>query len=146
MLWLAGPSAPRAQPAADETALGQLVERWVAARNANDADAMRPMFDEQVDQVRLTTGEVIARDLDGLVKWFDAGFKGDGKGTTARVSSQRARVLSPDAGLVDYAFTLHRADQTPLLTVHATFVCIKRGAAWKVAAVRFASPALSAPK
>jgi len=138
LLWIA-PAIAVAQSPSDERALTQLVERWATARNANDAEAMRAIFDPQVDQVRATNGEVIASDQDGVVRWFDTGFKTDRKGSTARVGSMRVRVLSADAGLVDYVFTLQGADGKVTFNGHATFVCIKRGTDWKVIALRFAS-------
>lgn len=138
LLWMA-PAMAIAQSPGDERALAQLVERWAVARNANDAEAMRAIFDPQVDQVRATNGEVIASDQDGVVRWFDTGFKTDRKGSTARVGSTRVRVLSADAGLVDYVFTLQGADGKVTFNGHATFVCIKRGTDWKVIAIRFGS-------
>jgi uncharacterized protein (TIGR02246 family) len=138
-LVLLAPSVAGAQSPSDERALTQLVERWAIARNANDAEAMRPLFDAQVDQIRATDGNVMATDRDGVVRWFDAGFKTDGKGSTVRVGSTRVRVLTADAGLVDYAFTLQGADGTVTANGHATLVCLKRGADWKVIALRFAS-------
>jgi hypothetical protein len=138
-LLLLTPAITFAQSLGDERALAQLVERWATARNANDAEAMRPLFDARVDQIRATNGEVIATDQDGVVRWFDTGFKADRKGSSARVGSTRVRVLSADAGLVDYGFTLLGADGRATATGHATFVCLKRGTDWKVVALRFAS-------
>lgn len=130
-----------AQAPADEAALTQLVQHWVSARNAHDAEAMRAVFDRQVDQIRLTNGEVIATDQDGLVRWFDAGFKRDGNSSTARVDSTRVRVLSPGVGLVDFGFTLLGTGGQTLATGHTTFVCTKRDDGWRVTALRFASTA-----
>jgi uncharacterized protein (TIGR02246 family) len=144
LLWMA-PAIAVAQSPSDERALAQLVERWAIARNANDAEAMRTLFDAQVDQIRATDGHVIATDRDGVVRWFDAGFKTDGKGSTVRVGTPRVRVLTSDAGLVDYAFTLQGADGTVTANGHATFVCIKRDADWNVIALRFASARPATP-
>jgi uncharacterized protein (TIGR02246 family) len=138
-LLLLAPTISSGQSADDERALAQLVQRWAAARNANDADAMRPLFDQRVDQVRLNDGEVIASDQDGVVRWFDAGFKRERQALTAVVDSTRARLLSSDTGLVDYSFKLRGADGKATTNGHVTFVCVKRGADWKVIALRFAS-------
>ena len=100
---------------------------------------MRAIFDAKVDHIRVPAGEVTATDVDALVRWFDAGFTRDGKTTTARVGATRVRVLSADTGLVDFTFTLLGASERPVSDGHATFVCRKGTAGWKVAAVRFAS-------
>lgn len=127
------------QDAGAERALSGLVERWVSARNGHDAEAMRGIFHPNVDQIRLSNGELIATDQDALVRWFEAGFKGDGRNTRARVDSTRLRVLSPDTGLADFSFTLQGADGRPVATGHSTFVCARDDTGWKVVAVRFGS-------
>lgn len=138
---LCGAGAVAAQATGEEAALTRLIEQWAVARNAHDAEAMRSIFDLDVDQIRLSDGEVIATDQDGLVRWFEAGFKRDGKASTARVDSTRVRVLSPGVGLVDFGFTLLGTGGQTLATGHTTFVCSKRDDGWRVTALRFASTA-----
>jgi uncharacterized protein (TIGR02246 family) len=138
-LALATVVAPRAEEDADTRALAALVQSWAAARSANDIEAMRPLFAADVDHVRLSDGTVLATDQAGLLKWFDTSFRGDGKGTTARIESHRERLLSDAVGLADYTFTLHDTGGRATLRGHVTFVCQKQDGTWKVSAVRFAS-------
>lgn len=128
-----------AQDASTDPALARLVEQWASARNAHDAEAMRTIFDLHVDHINMSSGEVLATNQDGLVRWFDDGFKRDGRSTTARVGPTRVRVLSPDVGLVDFVFTLHGAGGQAVSTGHAAFVCTRGVSGWKVSALRFAS-------
>lgn len=138
-LALSATGASGGQDHPGEGALGALVQRWVTARNAHDAQAMRAIFDAKVDHIRVPAGEVIATDVDALVRWFDAGFARDGKTTTVRVGATRIRVLSADTGLVDFAFTLLGPGERRVSEGYATFVCRKGADGWKVAALRFAS-------
>ena len=133
-----GAAPAPAQTPQDEKQLGGLLDQWIAARNANDAAQMRSIFDEHMDQMRMPTGEVIASTADGTVQWFDDGFKRD-RGTTVRILKRNVRVLSPDAAVIDFTFTLHRADQSVAANTMVTFFCVRRPAGWKVGALRFAS-------
>src|SRR5688500_16958254 len=89
------------QSQSDEKHLAALFDQWVSARNANNLDQMRPLFEPQMDHVNMGTGEVIATDREGSVSWFDLGFRaqrtGSAQGSTFRVSKQKIRVLSPEA-------------------------------------------------
>ena len=61
---------------ADARALTSIVERWTEARNANDAEAMRPLFADTVDRVRLPLGTVESTTRDELITFFADGFRG----------------------------------------------------------------------
>ena len=128
-----------AEENADTRALAALVQDWAAARSANDVDKMRPLFAADVDHVRLSDGALMATDRSALLQWFDTAFRGDGKGSTARIESHRERLLSDSAGLADNTFTLHAPDGQMTMRGHVTFVCMKKGGVWTVSAVRFAS-------
>ena len=121
----------------DQDQLVQLVDRWAAARNANDPAAMKPLFDETMDHIRLSNGEVIARSAEGTLQWFAASFRGEGKGSTVTIHNRSARVVAADAAVVDFGFTiLNQTGKTS--DTNVTFFCVKRGGLWRVAALRHA--------
>lgn len=129
-----------AQPGAtrDQEQLLNLVDRWAAARNANDADAMKPLFAAGMDHIRLSNGEVIGRSAEGTIEWFARSFRGDGKGSTVTVHQRSARVLSADAAVVDFGFTILNQSGAAANDTNVTFFCIKSRGEWRVAALRHA--------
>ena len=148
VLWIT--SGVAGQSAQDEQQLGHLLDQWVAARNANNLEQMRAVFDSQMDHVNVGTGEVIATDADGSVNWFDRGFKGSRAGSTGnstfRVLNQKIRVLSPAAALIDFRYTLHAADGQQTTSGSVVYFCVKRGSEWKVGALRYASQPTASAK
>ncbi len=121
----------------DQVELRRLFEEWVAARNANDTARMRPLFDDQMDQVQLASG--VSHDREGMLRWFDEAFRGAGKGITVRVAKQNVRVLSADAGIIDTVVEFLPPNGGEVAgRSYITFVCTKRTGEWRVGAVRFA--------
>ncbi len=131
--------ARQAAATADERALTALVERWTAARSANDAEAMRPLFGEKVDRVNLPKGLVESTTREELISYFADGFKGSAKGTRAKTLKVRPVLLSADAGLIDHAYTMYSADGSEIGVGHTTFVALKDGGTWKIVALRYVS-------
>lgn len=131
--------ARHAPATADERALTALVERWTAARSANDAEAMRPLFAEKVDRVNMATGLVESTTRDELISYFAKGFIGSAKGTHAKTLKARPLLLSADAGLVDHTYTMYNADGSEVGVGHTTFVALRNGTSWQVVAVRYVS-------
>lgn len=131
--------ARQARSDAEERALSSIVERWTAARNANDAEAMRPLFAEAVDRVSLPDGMVQSTTRDELLKFFADGFKGSAKGTYAKTMKVRPILFSDATGIVDHTYTMYNPDGSEIGVGHSTFVALKVGAEWKVVAVRFVS-------
>ena len=131
--------ARQAPPTADERALTALVERWTAARSANDAEAMRPLFAEKVDRVNLPKGLLESTTRDELIAYFATGFKGSAKGTRAKTSNVRPVLLSANAGLVDHTYTMYNADGSEVGVGHTTYVALKDAGEWKVVALRYVS-------
>ena len=137
--------ARQAPPTSDERALTALAEDWTKARNANDAEAMRPLFAEKVDRVSLPRGLVESTTRDELIAFFANGFKGSAKGTHAKTMKVRPVILSPTAGLVDHTYTMYNPDGSAIGVGHSTFVALKDAGAWKVVAVRYVSAWPSGP-
>ena len=131
--------ARQAPPTPDERALTALVESWTNARSANDAEAMRPLFDEKVDRVNLPTGQVESTTREELIAYFAKGFSGSAKGTHAKSMKIRPVLLSATAGLVDHTYTMYNPDGSAIGVGHTTFVALKDAGAWKVVAVRYVS-------
>ena len=131
----------------DERALSALVDGWTAARGANDAEAMRPLFADKVDRVNLSRGVVESTTREELIAYFASGFKGAAKGTRAKSMKVRPVLLSPTAGLVDHTYTMYNADGSEVGVGHTTFVALKDAGTWKIVAVRYVSawPSANAP-
>lgn len=130
---------PSAQSATnDDAALLQLADRWAAARNANDVEQLRPLFDPAMDQVLLPEGDVVATDADGTLRWFGERFAREKGSVSVAIDWKRARVLPGGTGVLDYGFTA-RENGRAVFQTGVTFVCVKRGTEWRVVALRFAS-------
>lgn len=93
---------PSPQPAANEdAALLQLADRWAAARNANDIEQLRPLFDPAMDQVLLPEGDVVATDAEGTLRWFGERFAREKGSVSVVIDWKRARVLPGGTGILD---------------------------------------------
>ncbi len=125
--------------AADERALSALVERWTAARTANDAEAMRPLFADKVDRVALPGARVESTTREELLTYFAAGFKGTARGTRAKSVAIRPVVLSDSAGLVDHTYEMYGADGAKIGVGYTTFVALKEADTWRIVALRYIS-------
>ena len=138
-LSLAGAADARQPPTPDERALTSIAERWTKARNDNDAEAMRPLFAEKVDRVRLPQGLVDSTTRDELINFFAEGFKGSAKGTHAKTMNIRPVLVSDDTGLVDHTYTMYNPNGSEIGVGHSTFIALKNGGEWKVVALRYTS-------
>jgi uncharacterized protein (TIGR02246 family) len=131
--------AGQASAMSDERALIALVEAWTAARSANDAEAMRPLFTEKVDRVALPGARLESTTREELLTYFAEGFKGAAKGTRAKSSAIRPVLLSSDAGLVDHTYDMYGADGSKIGVGYTTFVVLRVGDTWRIAALRYIS-------
>jgi uncharacterized protein (TIGR02246 family) len=130
----AGQNKP-APPAADETAVRDVVKRYVDARERRDASAIRALFTEDADQ--LTSSGEWRRGREDVVKGTLASSAGNAGTRTITVDSVRF----PAAGvaLADGAYTIAGAGTTR--NMRTSFVMIRSGDGWRISAIRNMLPA-----
>jgi uncharacterized protein (TIGR02246 family) len=125
----------------DETAIRQVVQKYVDAREAQDPKAIEPLFTGDADQ--LVSDGMWRKGRDELVRgMLESSRKTGGKRS---ITVQSVRLLAPDVALVDGRYT-----QTGLAGGKDremwTTILLKRGPeGWQIAAIRNMLPAVPAP-
>ncbi|RAK57401.1 SgcJ/EcaC family oxidoreductase [Phenylobacterium deserti] len=133
LLLLAAPA--QAQTPADETAIRDLVGRYVQARDLKDPAAIGALFTPDADQ-HTTSGEW-RRGRDAIVPGALAS-SGREPGTR-RIAVETVRFLSPDIALADGPYTVTALDGA-VRRMWATLVVQRHSGAWRIAAIRNAAP------
>lgn len=137
LLILAG--APTlAQPPAgeDDTAVREVVRRYVEAREARDAEAVRALLTPDADQ--LVSDGTWRRGRDVLIRgMLESSRRNPGKRT---IEVESVRLLGPDVALADGRYTLAGAgpDARAMWT---TIILARADGGWKIAGIRNMLPA-----
>jgi uncharacterized protein (TIGR02246 family) len=121
-----------------ETAIRDLVQKYVDAREKIDPKSTAALFTDDADQL-VSSGEW-RRGRENVVKGAMASSKQNaGKRT---ITVENVRLLSPDVAIADGRYDLAGAEGTRRMW--ATLVC-KRGpdGVWRIAAIRNMLPAAS---
>jgi uncharacterized protein (TIGR02246 family) len=138
LLTLAAPVAAQA-PAADETAVRAVVDAYSAAREKGDAAALTALFTADADQL-VSSGEW-RKGREAVVKGSLASSQQtQGKRT---FTVETVRTIAADVALVDSRYDIAQADGTTR-RMWASWLLVKDGAAWKIAAIRNMLPAAPA--
>jgi uncharacterized protein (TIGR02246 family) len=121
--------------AADESAVRDLVARYMEAREKRDARALEALFTEDADQV--TTGGEWRRGRQNLVRGAQA--SSERNPGTRRIIVEAVRFVAPGVALADgrYEIDARRNWTTLLLT--------RSGDGWRIAAIRNMTPTTQAP-
>jgi len=124
--------APRshAQSATDQTAIRQLVTKYMAARNSADADATRSLFTPDADQL-VSSGEW-RRGIDALVAGAMASSKKEAGNSSITV--EHVRALGPDIAIVDGRYQTSSAGG--VRNMWTTLLAVRTPAGWRIAAIR----------
>jgi uncharacterized protein (TIGR02246 family) len=123
-----------AQPSKDDAALRGLVKTYLEARDRDDAQAVGALFTKDADQL-VSSGEW-RRGVDDLVKGTLASTRSGGKRT---LTVETIRYLTPDTAIADARYELAGAADTRRMW--STFVFVRTGAGWRIAAIRNMLPA-----
>lgn len=122
------PAAASAGPADDASAL---LDRWVAAFNANDAKAVTALYTD--DAILLgTSSPVISQGTEQIFNYFARLPK---SGDQVRISERHLLVLDDTAVLASgfYEYELVQGGRAVLAPARFTMVMVKRGDQWLIA-------------
>jgi len=144
LLFLLASGARAQAPTPDETAIRNLVQRYVDARNRADAAAVRELFTPDADQL-VSTGEW-RRGLDALLKGAMASSKKETGQSSVVLES--IRLLGSDAAIADGRYQTSAIGAGAPRKMWSTFILQRTGGGWRIAAIRNMLPAepASAPK
>ena len=122
---------------AGETAIRQLVQDYMSARNTNAASATRRLFTDDADQL-VSTGEW-RKGIDSLVRGAMASSQKEAGKSSITVES--IRFIQPDVAIVDGRYETYATGFTTPRRMWTTLVVERHGDAWKIAAIRNMLPA-----
>jgi uncharacterized protein (TIGR02246 family) len=128
-----------AQPGHDDEAIRALVKNYLAARDTGDPRAVNALFTADADQL-VSTGEW-RRGRDALVKGTIASTKAGGNRT---LTVESIRYIAADAAVADARYEL--AGSAGTRHMWSTFVLVRAGGGWQIAAIRNMLPAPPAPR
>ena len=140
LLLLAGAVSLHAQPgaplSADERAVRAVVDRYVDARERRDPAAIGALFTSDADQ--FTTGGEWRRGRDAVVT---GALASSGRtGGTRRITVRAVRFPAADVAVADGAYEIAGTRQGDDRRLWTTFVLLRQGGQWKIAAIRNAAP------
>ena len=129
-----------ATPKVDDTAVREVVRRYVEAREARDPKAVAALFTAEADQL-VSSGEWRQGREQVVTGSLASSAQSGGKRT---IDVERVRLVSNDVAIADgrYAIT---GGQGGDRRMWSTFVMVKEAAGWRIAAIRNMLPAPPAP-
>ena len=131
-----------AQKPADETAVRDLVARYVDAREHRDPKAIESLFTSDADQL-VSSGEW-RKGRDAVVRGTLASSQSTGGRRTITVET--VRFLSPDAAIADGRYDIVGVTGGQDRHMWASIICKRTPEGWKIAAIRNMLPAPPAAK
>lgn len=129
--------AQTADRAEDEAAIRAVVSSFIATREASDADSLRALLTEDVDQ-HVTSGDVRAgREavVQGSLQTTQA------TGGQRTISIEKIRFLTPDVAIADGPYDIVGRSDGPDRHYRTTMVLQRIDGEWKIAAIRNMQPA-----
>jgi uncharacterized protein (TIGR02246 family) len=133
--------AQSAGNSSQESAIRDLVQKYVNARNSRDADATRSLFTTDADQL-VSTGEW-RKGIDSLIKGAMASsMKETG---TSSISVESVRFLEPDIAIADGRYETTTAGNSANRKMWTTLVMKRTDAGWRIAAIRNMLPSPNTP-
>ena len=133
---LAAAAAQPPGPSADEVAVRALVARYQEARDKSDGAALTGLFVKDADQL-VSSGEW-RRGRDAVVKG-SLGSSQQSPGKRA-FTLETVRMIAAGVAIADSRYDIEQADGTTR-RMWASWVLVKDGDAWKIAAIRNMLPA-----
>ena len=139
LAFIAPGSAAGQAPPTDDAAVRALVEAYSAARDKGDGAALTALFTADADQL-VSSGEW-RRGREAVVKGSLASSQQtQGKRTFA---IETVRMIAANVALVDSRYDIAQTDGTTR-RMWASWLLVKDGSAWKIAAIRNMLPAAPA--
>jgi uncharacterized protein (TIGR02246 family) len=119
-----------AQPSADEAAVKAVVARYVEAREKRDSAAIEALFTKDADQL-VSSGEW-RRGRDAVVRGTMASSESNSGRRTITVET--VRFVAPGTAIADGRYEISGGTETRRMW--STFVIVREGGAWRIAAIR----------
>jgi uncharacterized protein (TIGR02246 family) len=129
-----------AQTATGETAVRDLVARYVDAREHRDAKAIEALFTPDADQL-VSSGEW-RKGLEAVVRGTMASSEATGGHRTITVES--IRLLSRDAAIADGRYDIAGLEGGQTRHMWTSIICARTPEGWRIAAIRNMLPATPA--
>lgn len=129
-----------AQPASEEAAIRDVVQRYSDARNANDVKALDALFVDEADQL-VSSGEW-RRGREAVVKGSLASSAAASGQRTFVV--ERVRLLAPTVALVDSRYEIGGVSGAAPRSMWAAWLLVRTGDGWRISAIRNMLPAAPA--
>lgn len=134
----AGLLAQAANP--EDEAIRDLVARYNAAREMEDPKSIEALFTADADQL-VSSGEW-RHGRDSLVQGMLASSRGNPGDRTIAV--ERVRYVAPGVALADARYEIAASPGRPARKMWSTFLAVKSGDGWRLAAIRNMLPAPAA--
>src|SRR5829696_3146514 len=125
-----------AEPAADEAAIREVVRKYVEARERRDPGLLEALFTADADQ--LTTAGEWRKGRDNVVRGGLASSQANPG--TRQITIESVRPLGASAAIADGRYEIRDAQGTAPRRMWTTFVLVREGAEWRVAAIRNMAP------
>ena len=131
-----GPVLLSAEPP-EAQAVKDLVGRYEAARESRDPEAIRALFTADADQ--LVSSGVWRRGRGELVEGMLGSSRRNPGSRTLDVET--VRFPAPDIAVADARYVIKGSEGNPDREMWSTFLCIRSGGSWRIAAIRNMLPA-----
>jgi uncharacterized protein (TIGR02246 family) len=130
------PASPAGNQA-DDAAVRDVIKKYVDARERRDAAAIGALFTDDADQ--LVSSGTWRRGRDEIVKGTLASSQATGG--TRTITVETIRFLAPDVAIADGRYEISGTADGNTRRMWTTFVLMRAGGAWKIAAIRNMLPA-----
>lgn len=125
----------------DESAVREVVKKYVDARGRSDAASIRALFTEDADQ--LTSSGEWRKGRDAIVQGTLASSKGNTG--TRTITIETVRFPAPGVALADGAYTIAAGAGSAARNMRTSFVMVKGNGGWQISAIRNMLPTPAGP-
>jgi uncharacterized protein (TIGR02246 family) len=137
MTWLQGTSPAGGSETRDEAAVREVVKKYVDARERRDGTAIGALFTADADQ--LTSSGEWRKGRDEIVRGTLASSQRTGG--TRTISISNVRFPSPGVAIADGPYEIAGGQDGDTRRMWTSFVIVRSGDAWQIAAIRNMLPA-----
>ena len=137
-LTVAGFGQAAAPASADDAAIRRVVQQQDEARNRGDWKALSELFMQDAEQ--LTSSGTWRRGRAAIEKGVAQSMGSVYKGAKYTTKVESVRMLAPTVAMTDGTFEISNIAGGSTRRGHATYLLVKSGDAWRIAAVRSMVP------
>ena len=121
----------------DESAVRDVVKRYIAAREARDAVAIRALFAEDADQ--LTSSGEWRRGREAIVRGTLASSAANSGARAIHIET--VRLPAPDVAIADGRYEIAAREPAATRRMWTSFVMVRSAGVWRITAIRNMLPA-----